>query len=65
VGILRRETYERLREELSRRGTAGRGGVGLALAELVWTLSASLVDELGRVIRPDADRRRVEGKNDG
>jgi magnesium transporter len=64
VGVLRRETHEQLREEMTVRGVAGRGGFGMALAELVWTLSASLVDELGRIVRPDADRPRVEDRDD-
>jgi magnesium transporter len=64
VGILRRETYERLREELAQLGADGRSGFGLALAELFWKLTASAVDELGRVARLDANRRRVEGSDD-
>jgi magnesium transporter len=64
VGVLRRETHERLREEMTERGNAGRSGFGMALAELVWTLSASLVDELGRIVRPDVDRPRVEDRHD-
>ena len=61
VGILRRETYERLREVANERAAAGDSGLGLALAELFWTLTASAVDELAQAARPDANRRRTEG----
>jgi magnesium transporter len=64
VGVLRRETYERLREDVAGQGSAGTPGFGLALAELFWTLTASAVDELGRVVRPDSARRRGERDDD-
>lgn len=64
VGILRRETQEQLREKTARQGEDGRRGFGLALAELIWTLTASAVDELARGVRPDANRRQREGSDD-
>jgi magnesium transporter len=64
VGVLRRETYERLREEAARREAAGSGGFGLALAELFWKLTASAVDELARAARSDRKLRPVERSDD-
>ncbi len=64
VGILRRETYEQLREEVTGQVAGGRSGFGLALAELFWTLTASAVDELQGVVRRGSGRRRGEGRDD-
>ncbi len=63
VGILRRETYEQLREAANERAAAGDSGLGLVLAELFWTLTASAVDELAQAARSDANQRRTEGKD--
>lgn len=63
VGILRRETYERLREATSERATAGESGLGLALAEIFWTLTASAVDELAQAALSDVNRRRTEDRD--
>jgi hypothetical protein len=47
VGVLRREVYEELRERPTEPGTSSSTNVGLALAELFWGMSASLVDQIG------------------
>ena len=53
VGVLRYETGERLRE---RDDSQTSGGVGVALAEALWTLAAHAMDELsGAVRRKDDD----------
>jgi magnesium transporter len=64
VGVLRRETCERLREEVAERGAAGPTGFGLALAEMFWTLTASAVGELGRMVRGEVKRPQGERDHD-
>lgn len=57
VGAVRRETCERLRDSFAQRGEAAHG-VGLALVEAFWTLTASALDQLGQ----GAVRARAEGR---
>ena len=60
VGVLRRETYERLRAERADQGAEGTGGVGLALAELVWAAMVSTVDGFARAASPESSQRSKE-----
>jgi len=63
IGVLRRETYERLREERVGRGADNTGGLGMPLAELIWTAMVSTVDEVASAVRPEAVERQ-EGRTD-
>ena len=64
IGVLRREHYERLREERAGRGADNTGGLGMALAELAWTAMVSTVDEVASAIRLEKVERQEERRDD-
>lgn len=64
IGVLRRETYERLRQERAGRSADNTGGLGMALVELAWTAMVSTADEMAGSIRPEPAERQERRADD-
>ncbi len=64
VGVLRRETCERLRTEQSGQGAGSSGGPGMSMVELGWAAVLSTIDELARGMSLERAERHSEVSDD-